>query len=44
MIKNTIKDIVKMNKNAVRGAFIAPHKKAQLIGRIEETERKDKII
>lgn len=40
----TIKDIVKMNKNAVRGAFIAPHKKAQLIGRIEETERKDKII
>ena len=34
----TIKDLTQMNKNAVRGAFVSPQKKAELVATLEQKE------
>ena len=38
----TIEDLKQMNVNAIRGAFITPQKKAELIARMSERKNKDK--
>ena len=44
----TVKDIIAMNEYAIRGAFISPTKKAELIAKINEyknrSEKSDKIL
>ena len=37
----TIKDLLQMNINAIRGAFITPQKMATLIARMQEHKNKD---
>ena len=34
----TLEDLKQMNKNAVRGAFINPQKKAELVAALEQKE------
>ena len=38
----TMEDLRQMNINAIRGAFIPPQKKAELIARLSNRENKDK--
>lgn len=40
----TVEDLKQMNINAIRGAFISPQKKAELIAKLEQKGKKEEIL